>query len=58
MNVVRPWTEESMAREEPMHVKSRIFAREFKGGDRPDLHAGTPPLEALKAILSIAAILW
>ena len=40
---------------EPMHVKLRMCAREFKSDDRPDLYAGTPPLEALKAIISIAA---
>ena len=40
---------------EPMQIRSRICAREFKSDDRPDLYAGTPPLEALKAIMSIAA---
>ena len=40
---------------EPMQIRSRIVAREFKSEDRPDLYAGTPPLEALKAIISIAA---
>ena len=29
--------------------------RELKSDDRPDLYAGIPPLEALKAIISIAA---
>ena len=29
-----------------------MCAREFKSDDRPDLYAGTPPLEALKAIIS------
>ena len=41
--------------EEPMQIRSRMCAREFKSDDRPNLHAGTPPLEALKAIISIAA---
>ena len=40
---------------EPMQIRSRKCAREFKSDDRPDLYAGTPPLEALKAIISIAA---
>ena len=40
---------------EPMQIRSRIVAREFKSDDPPDLYAGTPPLEALKAIISIAA---
>ena len=38
-----------------MQIRSRIVARDFKSGDRPDLYAGTPPLEALKATISIAA---
>ena len=38
-----------------MQIRSRFYAREFKNDDRPDLYAGTPPLEALKAIISIAA---
>ena len=41
--------------EEPMQIRSRMCAREFKSDDRPDLYAGTAPLEALKAIISIAA---
>ena len=41
--------------EEPMQIRSRIVAREFKSDDQPGLYAGTPPLEALKAIISIAA---
>ena len=40
---------------EPMQIRSRIVARGFKSGDRPDLYARTHPLEALKAITSIAA---
>ena len=32
-----------------------MCVREFKSDDRPDLNAGTPPLEALKTIISIAA---
>ena len=43
--------------EEPMQIRSRMCAREFKSDDRPDLYAGTPlsPLEELKAIISITA---
>ena len=40
---------------EPMQIRSRNCAREFKSDDRPDLYAGTPPLEALKVVMSIAA---
>ena len=29
-----------------MQNRSRIVAREFKSGDRPDLYAGTLPLES------------
>ena len=50
------WVDTDKAFEgEPMQIRSRMCAREFKSDDRPDLYAGTPPLEALKAIISIAA---
>ena len=39
----------------PMQIRSRIVASEFKSEARPVQYAGTPPLEALKAIISIAA---
>ena len=32
-----------------------MCTRDFKSDDRPDFYAGTPPLEALKARISIAA---
>ena len=38
-----------------MQIRSRIVAREFNSEDRPALYAGAPPLEAMKAIISIAA---
>ena len=38
-----------------MPIRSRIVAREFKSRNRPDLYAGTFPLEALKAIIPNAA---
>ena len=38
-----------------MQIRSRIVAREFKSDYWPDLYAGPPPLEALKAIISIEA---
>ena len=40
---------------ELMQIRSRIVAGEFNSGDRPDLYAGTHPLEALKAFICIAA---
>ena len=48
------WVDTEKASEgEPMQIRSRMCAREFKSDDRPDLW--TPPLEALKAIILIAA---
>ena len=40
-----------------MEVRSRLVARDFKGGDkdRDDLFAGSPPLEAKRLLLSRAA---
>ena len=50
------WVDTNKAFEgEPVQIRSRMCAREFKSDDRPDLYAGTPPLEALKARISIAA---
>ena len=41
------WVDTDKAFEgEPMQIRSRMCAREFKSDDRPDLYAGTPPLEA------------
>ena len=49
------WVDTDKAFEwEPMQIRSRIVAREFESGDRPDLNAGTPPPEALNAIIPIA----
>ena len=50
------WVDTDKAfKEEPTRTRSRIVAREFQSGDRPDVYAGTLPLEALKAVVSIAA---
>ena len=40
---------------EPMQIKSRIVARQFKRGERQDLYTGTRPLEVLTTIISVAA---
>ena len=49
------WVDTDKAFEgEPMQIRSRMCASEFKSDDRPDLYAGTPPLEALEARISIA----
>ena len=34
------------------NVRARWVAKEFKTHTRPELHAPTPPLEALKVVLS------
>ena len=44
----------TQTRRQPKQVMSRNVAREFESRDRPDLLAGTPPLDVLKAILFIA----
>ena len=50
------WIDTKKASEgEPMQIRSQIVASEFKSEDRPDLCTGTPPLDALKATISIAA---
>ena len=50
------WVDTDQAFEgDPMQIRTRMCARENKSDDRPDLYAGTPPLEALKAIIPIAA---
>ena len=38
-----------------MQIRPRNVARLFKSDDRPYLYTGTPPLDALKAKISIAA---
>ena len=50
---ITKWVDTDKAFEEEPYAYQ--IAREFKSDDRPDLYAGTPPLEALKAIISIAA---
>ena len=37
------------------NMESRMCARELKSDDRPDVYAGIPSLEAVKARISIAA---
>ena len=40
------WVDTDKAFEEdPMQIRSRICARAFENDDRPNLYAGTPPLE-------------
>ena len=38
-----------------MQIRSRLVARDFRSGTRPDMYAGTLPMNALKEVLSILA---
>ena len=51
------WVDTNKGGEGEMVVRSRLVARDFKGGDkdRYDLFAETPPLEAKRMIVSRAA---
>lgn len=49
------WIDISKGDEVLENYRSRLVAREIKKDDRPDLFAATPPLEALKALISFCA---
>ena len=51
------WVDVNKGGLKEMLVRSRLVARDFKGGDkdRDDLFAETPPLEAKRLLLSRAA---
>ena len=49
------WIDINKGDHENPDYRSRLVAKYFKGDDRPDLFAATPPLEALKLLISIAA---
>ena len=49
------WAETNKGTTNEPNVRSRWVAKEYRNGVGPDLYAGTPPLEALKLILSSAA---
>ena len=49
------WIDINKGDTENPDYRSRLVAKDFKSGDRPDLFAATPPLEALKMLVSIAA---
>ena len=53
--VDKKWVDTDKAFEGSRGKSVHELLPEFKRGDSPDLYAGTPPLEALKAITSIAA---
>ena len=46
----RRWIDTNKGDEEKKEYRSRLVAKEFKDSDRPELFAGTPPLEGLKLI--------
>ena len=48
-------TQTNHSRESPCRSDQECARESSKVHDRPDLYAGTPPLEALKATISIAA---
>ena len=51
------WVDTDKGDGKTWEIRSRLVARDFKGGekDRDDLFADTPPLEALRMLLSMAA---
>ena len=49
------WIDINKGDEEKPNYRSRLVAREINTHKRDDLFAATPPLEALKLILSITA---
>ena len=56
MPVGTRWVDINKGDEQNPNYRSRFVGREFKGKDvRDDLFAATPPLEAIKALISLAA---
>ena len=49
------WTDTNKGTDVEPNVRSRWVAKEFNTGPRPDLFAGTAPLEGVKLVLSQAA---
>ena len=49
------WVDVNKQDEENPLYRSRLVAKQFRTGSDPDLFAATPPLEAMKLIISIAA---
>ena len=49
------WIDINKGDSEHPDYRSRLVAKDFKGDNRPDLFAATPPLEALKLLISIVA---
>jgi hypothetical protein len=49
------WVDHNKGTKEKPEIRSRLVAKEIKTSYRPELFAATPPLEALKLLLSFAA---
>ena len=49
------WVDVNKGSEEVPNYRSRLVAAEIAVGARPDLFAGTPPAEAMRYLLSMAA---
>ena len=49
------WVDVSKGSKEMPEIRSRLVAKEIKRSEKPELFAGTPPLESLKLLLSVAA---
>ncbi len=49
------WIDHNKGDKTRPNYRSRLVAKDIKKGARPDLYAATPPLEALKTILALAA---
>ena len=49
------WVDTNKGSQEEPNVRSRWVAQDFRREARPDLYAATPPLEAMKAVISAAA---
>ena len=49
------WVDHNKGTQEKPEIRSRLVAKEIKTSYRPELFAATPPLEALKLLLSFAA---
>ena len=49
------WVDVNKGSKEMPEIRSRLVAKEIKRSEKPELFAGTPPLESLKLLLSVAA---
>ena len=49
------WVDHNKGTAEKPEIRSRLVAKDVRVSDRPELFAATPPLEALKLLLSIVA---